>query len=340
MFVRQLAQRVRTADLGQFCEAAGPVRDVRLVYDRVSNRSKGVAYVEFVEEASVPKAISLTGQKLCGIPVIIELTETEKNRLAEEAAAEAARKQSNSGVTGYTSFSYTGHGPAPTVNFNKVTKVFVGGLHPSLDEEALRKVFEPFGDISHVERDSSSATVHYRNASDAAMAVDQMNGFLLAGRAIRVGILRDRPDGTNAVQYKAGDVFTANLDDSETQGLTLNAKSRTELMMKLARDPIALPYAGGPSPCLLISGMYDPDEEAEVGWEYGISDEVRAECSKFGAVQHLSVAKNKAGEVWVKFSVQQAAVSAMAALNGRWFGGRQLKVSYVDPAVYRTKFKQ
>ena len=163
VFCRQLAQRVRSADLGQFCEAAGAVRDVRIVYDRISGRSKGVAYVEFVEEASVQKAIALTSQKLCGIPIIIELTETEKNRLAEEAAAEANRKAQStqreipSNTGGYS-------GPRGVVNFDRVSRVFVGNLHPSLDEPALRKVFEPFGDVDFVEfpHDSKgSAYVQY-----------------------------------------------------------------------------------------------------------------------------------------------------------------------------------
>lgn len=147
VFCRQLAQRVRSDDLRAFFSAAGTVHDVRLVYDRVSNRSKGVAYVEFAEAASVQKAIGMTGQKLSGIPVIVELTETEKNRLAEEAAESAKRSKpstNTSGSGGYNS-------PVGIVSFSKITKVFVGGLHPSLDEAALRRVFEPFGDVELVE---------------------------------------------------------------------------------------------------------------------------------------------------------------------------------------------
>jgi len=198
VFCRQLAQRVRTADLHDFCAAAGPIREVSIVYDKISGRSKGVAYVEFVEEATVQKALGLTGQKLAGIPIIIELTETEKNRLAEEAAETARRSKSVGGA----SSSLGSNGPVGSVSFSRLTRVFVGGLHPSLDEPALRKVFEPFGDIDQIEMQpsASTATVSFRNGSDAAMAVDQMNGFQLAGRAIRVGILRDRPDGNTSVQ--------------------------------------------------------------------------------------------------------------------------------------------
>lgn len=180
----------------------------------------------------------------------------------------------------------------------------------------------------------------FRNGSDAAMAVDQMNGFVLAGKTIRVGLVRDRPDGTNVVQYKVGDVFSANLDDAETQGLSLSAKSRTELMRKLAREPVHIPgQPVGPSPCILLSGMYDPDEETELGWEYAIADEVRDELTKWGPVKHLSVTKSKAGEVYVQFASQQAAQLASNGLNGRWFGGRQIKAIFVDPIDYERRFK-
>jgi RNA-binding protein 39 len=48
-----------------------------------------VGYVEFYDIDSVANALVMTGTKLLGIPVIVELTESEKNRRAEEAEAEA-----------------------------------------------------------------------------------------------------------------------------------------------------------------------------------------------------------------------------------------------------------
>lgn len=47
-----------------------------------------MGYVEFYEVESIPKAISQTNQRLMGVPVIVEQTEAEKNRLAEAQAKE------------------------------------------------------------------------------------------------------------------------------------------------------------------------------------------------------------------------------------------------------------
>jgi RNA-binding protein 39 len=332
VFVRQLAQRVRTADLKEFCEQAGAVRDAKLVYDKISGRSKGVAYVEFYEEASVQKAIGLTGQKLAGIPVIIELTETEKNRIAEEAA-EAARLEK-------VMAAREGLGAKPAER--SPTKVFVGGLHPSIGERELRRVLEPFGDLLSISipKDNAGqskgfAYVEFRAEGDAQTAVAQMNGFALVGKPIRVGIVKD--ESSKLPTESLSGAFSS-LDDSETVGLSLNQRARAELMQKLSRDPALASRPAGPTPTILLTHMYDPEEETEAHWEAAIADEVREECSRYGRVLHLSVVKNKAGEVYVKFADAAGAQTAISALDGRWFGGRQIKATYVRPEDYHRLF--
>ena len=88
MFVTQLAQRVRSPEWYDFFRSIGSIRGARVVFDKISKRSKGVGYVEFEDEKSVPKAIGMTGRKLCGIPIVVQPSEAEKNKLAEEAALE------------------------------------------------------------------------------------------------------------------------------------------------------------------------------------------------------------------------------------------------------------
>lgn len=45
-----------------------------------------VGYVEFLDVEGVVNALAMSGKKLLGIPIIVELTESEKNRRAEAAA--------------------------------------------------------------------------------------------------------------------------------------------------------------------------------------------------------------------------------------------------------------
>ncbi|XP_068404016.1 probable RNA-binding protein 23 isoform X5 [Eschrichtius robustus] len=125
VFCMQLAARIRPRDLEDFFSAVGKVRDVRIISDRNSRRSKGIAYVEFCEIQSVPLAIGLTGQRLLGVPIIVQASQAEKNRLA----AMANNLQKGSG------------GPM---------RLFVGSLHFNITEDMLRGIFEPFGKIDNI----------------------------------------------------------------------------------------------------------------------------------------------------------------------------------------------
>ncbi|PIO53324.1 hypothetical protein TELCIR_25343, partial [Teladorsagia circumcincta] len=78
----QIARQTRPRDLEEFFSAVGSVRDVRIITDSRTGRSKGIAYVEFWEEESVPLGLALSGQKLLGAPLVIQRTCAERNRAA------------------------------------------------------------------------------------------------------------------------------------------------------------------------------------------------------------------------------------------------------------------
>merc|ERR1712087_332596 len=74
-------------------------------------------------------------------------------------------------------------------------KLYVGGLHYDISEEQLRALFSPFGSLDRVDlhRETGGESkgfgfVHFKNAADGHKCIEQMDGFQLAGRAIRVSI--------------------------------------------------------------------------------------------------------------------------------------------------------
>jgi len=99
------------------------VRDVRLITDNKTRRSKGIAYVEFGEVESVPLAMGLDGQRLLGVPIIVQASQAEKNRLG---AASSIIQKGNTGPM----------------------RLYVGSLHFNITEDMLRGIFEPFGKVS------------------------------------------------------------------------------------------------------------------------------------------------------------------------------------------------
>lgn len=121
----QLSTRLQKGDLLDFFTKVGKVRDVHLIRDSKSHRSKGIAYIEFYEIESASRALEMSGSKLDGIPIIVQPSHGERNR-------------SNMTIT--TATGKPGYmGPM---------KLYVGSLHYNITEDMLRGIFEPFGPVS------------------------------------------------------------------------------------------------------------------------------------------------------------------------------------------------
>jgi RNA-binding protein 39 len=87
--VMQLPRKAMPKDvIRHFSEKVGKVRDVKIIADRNSRKSKGIAYIEFQDVDSVAAAIAINGQRLKvkpedrGAPLIIMMTQSNKNRQA------------------------------------------------------------------------------------------------------------------------------------------------------------------------------------------------------------------------------------------------------------------
>lgn len=76
----------------------------------------------------------------------------------------------------------------------------------------------------------------FHNADDAKMALEQLNGFELAGRPMKVGNVTERLDSnTNA---------SLDTDEMDRSGIDLGATGRLQLMFKLAEGAgLAVPQA-------------------------------------------------------------------------------------------------
>ncbi|XP_014554191.1 hypothetical protein COCVIDRAFT_28699 [Bipolaris victoriae FI3] len=275
IFVQQISQRAETRHLRAFFERVGPVVEAQIVKDRVTGRSKGVGYVEFKDEESVPQALELTGQKLKGVPIIAQLTEAEKNRAARPSEG----------------------GAAPGANGAPFHRLYVGNIHFSVTEKDLQEIFEPFGELEQVilQRDEMNpgrskgyGFVQFVDPSHAKNALAEMNGFELAGRQIRVGLGNDKftPESTanllrtfsqQAQSYQgsafsgaggrgayaggSGGVFdrthskddrgvsgASALDDTDVAGVNFKTYDRSKLMDALARRDNPEPTKQGAQP--------------------------------------------------------------------------------------------
>lgn len=363
----QLSQRVRSRDVEEFFSAVGKIKDVKLIVCNKTRRFKGICYVEFKELDSVPLALGLNGQKLLGVPVIVQPSQAEKNRIAGSYADLMSRGAKDKGPM----------------------RLYIGSLHFNITEEMLKGIFEPFGKIQQLQlimdtetgRSKGYGFVTFVESEDAKKALEQMNGFELAGRPMKVGQVTERADAqalgaANATSHNQG------LDSEEVDrsGVDLGATGRLALMSKLAEgtgmklpqaasDALSVASNAPPQPnahqmamhdrdqraaaqqqlamtnppiatqCFLLSNMFDPSQETNSGWEAEVRDDVIEECSKYGGVQHIYVDSASAtGNVYVKCPDTSIAVSAVNALHGRWFAGKVITAAYVPLVNYHNLF--
>ncbi|XP_022750996.1 RNA-binding protein 39-like [Durio zibethinus] len=368
VFAYQMPLKATERDVYEFFSKAGKVRDVRLIMDRNSRRSKGVGYIEFYDVMSVPMAIALSGQLLLGQPVMVKPSEAEKNL--------AQSNTSGAGAGGVA-------GPYGAVD----RKLYVGNLHFNMTEMQLRQIFEPFGPVELVQLPLDLETgqckgfgfVQFAQLEHSKAAQSALNGKLeIAGRTIKVSSVTDHV-GTQDTAAKSAD-----FDDDEGGGMALNAQSRALLMKKLDRSGMATSITGSlgvpllngsapnpqavtlpvnglaaytipilppimsttgldpigqPSECLLLKNMFDPATETEPDFDLEIKEDVEEECSKYGRVKHIHVDKNSAGCVYLRFDSAEAACKAQRAMHMRWFAGRSISAIFMQPHEYEARFK-
>lgn len=343
LLIMQIARDTRPRDLEEFFSSVGAVRDVRIITDSRTGRSKGICYVEFWDEESVPLGLALNGQRLMGAPLQIQRTCAERNRAA------------NSSMASSLGFVAPGAQKGPA-------HVVVDNLHPKITEKMLKEIFESFGRIDAWELDLDqngenlgTALIVFKQAEDAQKAVEQLNNFEIAGRQIRLSIRHDNP--SQSVKKEEASIHQRSLDDvGDRQGFSLGAGGRQQLMAKLAQGTgsgmeltasaqMAAQHAGAaqiPSiatQCFLLSNMFDPLNETEPDWDADIREDVIEQCHAHGGALHVYVDKGSGqGNVYVKCPSIAIAHQAVSALHGRWFSGKVITANYVPVNSYHDLF--
>uniref|UniRef100_A0A3P9QAP5 RNA binding motif protein 39a n=1 Tax=Poecilia reticulata TaxID=8081 RepID=A0A3P9QAP5_POERE len=114
-------------------------------------------------------------------------------------------------------------------------RLYVGSLHFNITEEMLRGIFEPFGRIENIQLMMDSETgrskgfgfITFADAECAKKALEQLNGFELAGRPMKVGHVTERTDAAAASSFLDN-------DELDRSGVDLGTTGRLQLMARLA----------------------------------------------------------------------------------------------------------
>jgi RNA-binding protein 39 len=299
--------------------------DVKIITDRHTKRSKGLAYVEFAKAEQVFMALALNGQPLKGQPVMVKPAEAEKN-LAWEAAQAAKQQQASAAGGGGGSGGLTDAAGAPLLDPALAAvpmKLQVMGFTPAIGEAELRQLFEPFAqsglDGVTMVRDAAGqavgiAYVVFKNGLEAQVATQHWNGRGLLDFTLSV-------TAAPLSAAEGGPVTTVGELDEDEDNFKLSGSARAALMNRLAGSaglvpaaapaPAALPAPAAfpgvdpnvvleqgklgppspiPTPCLLLKNMFDPAQTAaDPNLLQELTEDVTEEGGRFGELQHIWV---------------------------------------------------
>jgi len=102
--------------------------------------------------------------------------------------------------------------------------------------------------------------------------------------------------------------------------------------------------AGNPTEVLCLLNMVTPEELADEEEYEDILEDIREECSKFGAVRSIEIPRPVpgvevpgCGKVFVEFAGIPECQKAQHALTGRKFSNRVVVTSYFEPDKYHRR---
>mmetsp|Transcript_34181 Transcript_34181/g.61637 ORF Transcript_34181/g.61637 Transcript_34181/m.61637 type:complete len:470 (-) Transcript_34181:2323-3732(-) len=265
VFVYNLNLKADERNIYEFFSKAGKVKDIKLITDRSTRKSKGFAYVEFSKAESVFAALSLSGELLMGQAVMVKMSEAEKN-MAWEAQQQLKQAQT---VTNISSAPIVGNAPL-------LIQVF--GLHKDMKEGDIEPLFVAFGPIDFVRivRDAEGASLGYANIQyqkghDAAKALDYWDGREVGDVKFSVklttqtnpsstttagGVSSSTANPSSIAAAPAAETVSLGEIDDDDDDLKLNAKTRAVLMSKLASGAGLVPVqAPAPTPVTIQSSV-------------------------------------------------------------------------------------
>ncbi|XP_051215665.1 polyadenylate-binding protein RBP45 isoform X1 [Lolium perenne] len=176
IFVGDLAADVTDAMLEEIFKASYPsVKGANVVTDRATGRSKGYGFVRFGDATEQARAMTeMNGVQLSTRHMRIGPAANKKNMGTQQTYSSNAGYQSSQGNE--------------ASNDPNNTTIFVGGLDSNIDENYLKQVFTPYGEVNHVKIPVGKRCgfVQFTSRSCAEGAINALNGTLIGSSNVRL----------------------------------------------------------------------------------------------------------------------------------------------------------
>ncbi|KAL7512658.1 hypothetical protein ACHAXN_009699 [Cyclotella atomus] len=185
LYIGDLHPSINESSLYEIFNAVGPVASIRVCRDAVTRRSLGYAYVNYHNAQDAERAIeSMNFGEIKGRPCRIMWSQRD-----------------------------------PSVRRSGVGNIFVKNLHEGIDNKQLYDTFSLFGNILSCKVVTDKETglskgygyVHYETAEAAAQAIEKLDGMLIDGREVQVGVFMRRDTRPGGREGEWTNIFVKNL---------------------------------------------------------------------------------------------------------------------------------
>ncbi|GMI71237.1 hypothetical protein like AT2G37220 [Hibiscus trionum] len=203
LFVGNLPFTVDSAQLAGLFGSAGNVEMVEVIYDKVTRRSRGFAFVTMstIEEVEAAEQ-QFNGYELEGRTLRVNSGPPPPPPRRDDFSPRGARGRENfspRGARGREDYSPRGARGGPPMGASN--RVYVGNLSWGVDDMALENLFSEQGSVVEArvvyDRESGRSRgfgfVTYNSAEEVDRAIRSLNGSDLDGRPIRVTVAESRP---------------------------------------------------------------------------------------------------------------------------------------------------
>jgi len=216
-------------------------------------------------------------------------------------------------------------GVVSTVVADSPHKIFIGGLPNYLNEDQVKELLVSFGPLRA-----------FNLVKDSATGLSKGYAFC---EYVDTGVTDQACEGLNGMQL--GDKKLV------VQRASVGAKGGTGMAAPVQVQVPGLNVSSGPGQAtevLCLMNMITPQELEDEDEYEEILEDVREECSKYGAVRSLEIPRPikgvdvpGCGKIFIEFSAIADSQKAQQNLTGRKFSNRVVVTSYYDPDKYHRR---
>jgi splicing factor U2AF subunit len=204
--------------------------------------------------------------------------------------------------------------------------VMIMNLPKALVEEQVKELLSPFGEHARFnlmvdEKGASKGTAvcEFLEASCAGAALKGLDGMSLGSARLMAQCVPQA------------------MADTLLKKVVPRPQAQSESRGEMAASPMPTP-APAPTRVVMLTNMLDVKDLVDDAEYKDIVEDVNLECSQYGVVKSVVVPRPPAeagvGKIFVEYEELPGAASALAALAGRTFAGKQVKASFYPLADF------